>query len=791
MKATDRLVLPLDLVFLKPRDLGPELERRLGADDDEVVITRPHSRARSMVVDAGAAAFLEQFRAPSTVVEAVVRHAQATGEAPEALLDAAAPLLARLRHQRFVAVLGELDGDGIKARFAGGTSVVGLEIVRCVHLFENVEVYEALDGSRRVALKILRPEASADSHEMFERETSILASLAGHVAPQLLSSGRLESMPYAVQAWVDGVSVTHAAARLRAKGAVSKDLLALATRVVAAYVELHGRGVVHGDVHPSNVRVRPDGGVCLLDFGLSISATAAHLPQARRGGLAEYFEPEYCAALLDGSTIPAATIKSDQFALASLVYLMLTGQHRQELSLNREIWLKQVIEDETLPFVARGLRPWPALEQVLRQALAPDPAARFADTASLLEALTAASAEPPAATRRPAEDDFVAHTVERFTPDGLPRADAIDQIRAPRSSINYGAAGIAWFLCRLACVRGEARLLAAADVWTARAHARATDHEAFASREIGITPAAIGTMSPFHNVSGLHLVDALVAGAMGDTRRANRSTAEFSAACSELGTNPDLTLGWSSILLGCATLLEGLPVHDAINRLPVLELGERARASVASWLDGHSPGDDQLHWYGIAHGWAGLLFALLRWTQASGAPLPPSATASFDALAAVGRERSGMMWWPVDRNANGEDSGPQTGWCHGSAGYVLLWTLAEQVLKRGYLELAEGAARHLADRLGRDGNANASLCCGFAGQGYGLLALFRMTGDMAWRDLAVAASDLAVKYAPGSSRRDSLYKGDVGIAALLVDLDRPDFASMPLFEAEPWGIRPT
>jgi eukaryotic-like serine/threonine-protein kinase len=789
MKATDTLVLPADLLLLRPDQLGSDVEHRLGAGGDEIVVTRPHSRARSLVVDASAAAFLEQFREPSTIVDAVVRHARATGEKPAAVLDAAVPLLARLRHGRFVSVLGERDAAEIQPQFAVGASILGLEIVRCVHLFENIEVYEALDGSRTVALKILRPGAGADSREMVEREAAILTLLGGSVGPELLSAGRLGSRSYEIQAWIDGVSVTRAAARLRSRGPLSSELLALARRVITAYAELHGRGVIHGDVHPSNVRVRSDGVVFLLDFGLAVAEAASHLPAARRGGLADYFEPEYCVALLAESIVPAATIKSDQFGLGSLVYLMLTGHPRQELSLDRDAWLHQVVEGGMLPFNARGLRPLPNLEAVLRSSLAPDPGARFADTDAMLEAFNAASSMPSAEASRPAGDRFVEDLVQRYAPRGLPPIDAIDRIRAPRCSINYGAAGVAWFLYRLACARGEARLLAAADVWTTRAHARVRDPDAFASPEIGITNQAVGVMSPFHYVGGLHLIDALVGGAMGDNHRANRSAAEFVAACSELGGNPDLTLGWSSVLLGCATLLEGMPVHDAINRLPVLELGQRAHASVVAWLADHSPGDGHLRWYGIAHGWAGLLFALLRWSQASGVPLPGVAAASFDALVAVARNRRGTAWWPVDRKADGHDSEPQSGWCHGSAGYVLLWTLAEQVLGSGYIELAEGAARHLAENIGRDGNRNASLCCGFAGQAYGLLSLYKATGEQSWRELAVRASGLALRDAPRSSRPDSLYKGDVGIAALIADLDRPAFASMPLFEAEPWGSR--
>src|SRR6185503_8560184 len=141
MKAADRLVLPGDLVFMSPGSLAPDLREQLKAEGDDVVLTRPHSRARSLVIDAPAAAFLRQFREPSTLVDAVVRHASHSGEDPESLLEAAASLIARLRSQHFIATDEDGQGEAIEPTMQAGQEVGGARLLRCVHLFENVEVY--------------------------------------------------------------------------------------------------------------------------------------------------------------------------------------------------------------------------------------------------------------------------------------------------------------------------------------------------------------------------------------------------------------------------------------------------------------------------------------------------------------------------------------------------------------------------------------------------------------------------------------------------------------------------
>ncbi len=98
----------------------------------------------------------------------------------------------------------------------------------------------------------------------------------------------------------------------------------------------------------------------------------------------------------------------------------------------------------------------------------------------------------------------------------------------------------------------------------------------------------------------------------------------------------------------------------------------------------------------------------------------------------------------------------------------------------------------LAERVGLDAwetdSGIGSLCCGFAGQAYALLNLYKHTGDKTWLHRAQAHAQRAARsmVAGGGSgeRMDSLYKGGVGVAVLAADLEKPDFAAMPFFERE-------
>jgi serine/threonine-protein kinase len=104
-----------------------------------------------------------------------------------------------------------------------------------------------------------------------------------------------------------------------------------------------------------------------------------------------------------------------------------------------------------------------------------------------------------------------------------------------------------------------------------------------------------------------------------------------------------------------------------------------------------------------------------------------------------------------------------------------------------YLELARGAAWHAWE----DGDDDvASLCCGMAGRAYAMLAMFRATGEEQWRAWARVLADRAARSA-GLCHPESLslYRGALGVALLLEELEQPNVARMPAFESDGWVPR--
>jgi eukaryotic-like serine/threonine-protein kinase len=121
-------------------------------------------------------------------------------------------------------------------------------------------------------------------------------------------------------------------------------------------------------------------------------------------------------------------------------------------------------------------------------------------------------------------------------------------------------------------------------------------------------------------------------------------------------------------------LLEAIGTADPEAATALKDLGDRILAGVWKELDGYAaiPECEQFRYLGIAHGWAGVLYATLRWSGLTGAPPPPTTAQRLDELAGCAEPSGRGLRWKV---LAGSSDQYMNGWCNGSAGYVHLWTL--------------------------------------------------------------------------------------------------------------------
>ena len=162
---------------------------------------------------------------------------------------------------------------------APGTRFGRYEVVGPLGAGGMGEVYRARDTrlSREAALKILPPDGRLDAVRIarFEREARTLAALSHANIATLFSLEDVGGTQALAMELVDGQSLgDHLSRPDRQGGLPLAEAVSIATQIAEALDAAHEHGVVHRDLKPGNVMIRPDGTVKVLDFGLAMQADA-------------------------------------------------------------------------------------------------------------------------------------------------------------------------------------------------------------------------------------------------------------------------------------------------------------------------------------------------------------------------------------------------------------------------------------------------------------------------------------------------------------------------------------
>ena len=267
------------------------------------------------------------------------------------------------------------------------------------------EVYRARDTrlGRDVAVKVLPRLFSADPERLarFEREARLLASLNHPHIAAIYGFEETAGVHALVLELVEGPTL---AERLLRGPLPIAEAVRIARQIADALEAAHERGVVHRDLKPQNIKVKPDGTVKVLDFGLAKAAVAAAsdadvspiltapMDGTREGiilGTISYMSPEQARG-------HAVDKRTDIWAFGCVLYEMLTG---------RAAFAGETISD-TLAAVLKQEPAWqalpadtpPGIRSLLRRCLKKDPVDRLHDIADARIEIQEAIAEPAAMT---------------------------------------------------------------------------------------------------------------------------------------------------------------------------------------------------------------------------------------------------------------------------------------------------------------------------------------------------------------------------------------------------------
>src|SRR4029079_10918918 len=132
------------------------------------------------------------------------------------------------------------------------------------------EVYRATDTNlkRSVAIKVLPASVAGDADRLarFRREAEVLAALNHPYIAAIYGFEKTSDVTALVMELVEGEDLSQRIAR---SAIPLDDALPIAQQIADALEAAHEQGIVHRDLKPANIKVRADGTVKLLDFGLA------------------------------------------------------------------------------------------------------------------------------------------------------------------------------------------------------------------------------------------------------------------------------------------------------------------------------------------------------------------------------------------------------------------------------------------------------------------------------------------------------------------------------------------
>jgi serine/threonine protein kinase len=261
-------------------------------------------------------------------------------------------------------------------------------------------VYRAYQPAidRDVAIKVIHSASLQDPAmlDRFRREARLIARLEHpHILPIYDFDG-LNAPPYIVMRYLDRGTLRDL---LNSRPLPLPEAARLLRQIASALDYAHQQGIVHRDVKPSNMLLDRHGTAFVSDFGIARAIASAQNegPITSSGaiiGTPDYMAPEQAMGRLDIDG------RADVYALGVLIFHMLTGHMPYQAEQPMGVVLQHLQALIPDPRERNPALP-PAADDLIRLALAKDPATRYATAGALASAFTALAEATAEGTTHP------------------------------------------------------------------------------------------------------------------------------------------------------------------------------------------------------------------------------------------------------------------------------------------------------------------------------------------------------------------------------------------------------
>jgi serine/threonine protein kinase len=290
---------------------------------------------------------------------------------------------------------------------------------------------------RRVALKLIAPEAAADEvfTRRFAEESRIAASIEHPNVVPIYAAGEEGGVPYIAMRYVAGSDL---ARRVESEGRIDAErAAALIAQVANGLDAIHAAGLIHRDVKPANVLLSGEAGdehAYITDFGVArnVSTHSGLTQTGRFVGTLDYVAPEQ----ISGGPVDA---RVDVYALGCLLFKLLTGQVPFPREGEAARLYAHLNDPPPAPSLYAPQTPM-ALDDAVARAMSKQPGDRYPSAGDLGRAALAAVSGQAVSTPERTVATGAASTVE---PEAVTRADPTAETRpdptepAPDTDVDF------------------------------------------------------------------------------------------------------------------------------------------------------------------------------------------------------------------------------------------------------------------------------------------------------------------------------------------------------------------
>ena len=356
----------------------------------EILIVVDTNNDRKFFINPTIKLFIQKFSYPITLSTVVKEIAADINTSLDEVKKLITPFFNYCRYRHFI-VPENSSEERIKESplFNPDAIIDQYKIESLLNVNNDTDVYKAINLSNEITviIKLIKKPGNDELNEL-KREFNFLKSLHNTgVVPEVYDLVIKDNYAYFTQSFIEGLSLPRFIHRN--KKVKLNSMLVITRTILNAFAQIHTAGIIHGDIHSSNIIVTSNNEIKILDFGLALNYNIDKNELVNFGGAYFFMPPERIKKSSYKKFTRRPGFHSDVFQLGVLLYMLMYDAY----PFNGVTWeeLATEIKEKPVEFPAKSkygfmLPLW--FQSLIKKCIAKKPGQRFADAQQLLNAFS-------------------------------------------------------------------------------------------------------------------------------------------------------------------------------------------------------------------------------------------------------------------------------------------------------------------------------------------------------------------------------------------------------------------